>query len=652
MLIGIIPFIFLVYFTFEIYQGKTQKLELFENYKSYLAESANINRLIDALQQERKFSFDYAMTKSMWAELVLQRPRTDSLIQTLLKSEDPSLAGFMSYTKLENLAATRNKIDSFTTGPNDVMHFYSSAVFRLNTLNTLPPANTAYLQPVYNTLVAQKLLSEMITYLGIIQGNIYNVLYTRKYMIETLIGTMGAYDVYKSYEKELQVKAASGVLGEYNHIKKNTAFAPTITYIDTLFKRFTFDSSYTAATWSKVSDEGMNTLRNLQAGLWQNLDEGVNKLYQQEKKERSRTLVFLLVALVIVMAAVTYIVLIISSSLKRIRLAAEKIANGQTGIPIQIESKDAIGSLAMSISIIDERNQVLAEAADAIGRGDFSMELHPRSEEDNLGIAIIQMKTALQQYKEKMEQLVAERTSELARSNYDLQQFAHVASHDLKEPLRKISIFSNILLETEAKNVSENGKMYLSKLSGASGRMSAMIEGILAYSTIESDKYPTRLVDLNKVVEGVLSDLELLAIQKEASITYSKLPHVTGIAILLQQLFYNLINNGLKFSKEGVPPVISISANTFRQHEQSKGGLKPGNYVHLTFKDNGIGFNPEYNEQMFGIFFRLNSKDLYEGTGLGLALCRKIVMRHKGQINAESKEGQGATFHVLLPASI
>jgi len=169
-------------------------------------ESANINGFIDALQEERKFSFDFAMTNSMRKELLLQRPKTDALIQKIIASGDPSIAGFTGYTQLGELDSIRTKIDNHKVGPNELMHFYSNSAFRLNTLNTIPPANTPYLQLVYKDLMAQKILSEMITYLGIIRSNIYNVLNTQQYMLETMIGTVGTHDIYLSYNAELAAK--------------------------------------------------------------------------------------------------------------------------------------------------------------------------------------------------------------------------------------------------------------------------------------------------------------------------------------------------------------------------------------------------------------------------------------------------------------
>ena len=643
MLIGIIPFCFIIYLTVVLYREKTEKLTLFDHYKEYLAASSNISGLIDALQEERKFSFDYAITKSMHDELVLQRPKTDAFIQKLVAAGDSSLTGFIEYTKLKQLPQIRNQVDSFKVGPNDVMHFYSNTVFRMNTLNTIPPANTAYLQTVYKDLMTQKILSEMNTYLGIIRSNIYNVLHTRQYMVETLIGTYGTYDIYKSYEAELLAKATPEILDRYDSIKTFTSFKPSLEYIDGLFKRFSFDSTYTAAEWWTISNHGTNELRKFQAVIWKGLDQKINNLYDEEYEARTNTLISLVIALICITTVVSYIVYVINRTLRELKLAAQRIARGETEVHLNAFSHDVIGSLASSILEIDKNYQLLAQTASAIGKGNFTVDVLPRSEKDALGRAILEMKKELQEYSEKMEQLVAERTEDLARSNDDLQQFAHVASHDLKEPLRKISTFSNILSEEQNGSFSDKGRIYLNKIRKASQRMSSMVEGILNYSMVGTNEPAFEKVDLQIVLEDVVDDLELFIMQKEAEVKYSNLPVVEGIPMLLQQLFYNLINNALKFSRPGTRPVISISRSP---DVRNAGKLS---CIHIIVQDNGIGFSPLHADRIFNVFSRLNSKEKYEGTGLGLALCRKIMHRHKGEIYAESQEGEGATFHILIP---
>jgi hypothetical protein len=248
-------------------------------------------------------------------------------------------------------------------------------------------------------------------------------------------------------------------------------------------------------------------------------------------------------------------------------------------------------------------------------------------------------------FTEALERQVADRTQELAeaneelsRSNEDLQQFAHVASHDLKEPVRKIMTFTQLLRSTDGAALSERGKMSLEKIRSASQRMMDMVDGVLVYSKFAATDQVYRTIDLEEIVRSAEADLELLIDQKGAKIVTQGLSDIWGAPVLIHQLFYNLINNALKFSKENLAPLISING------EQAANGL-----VRITVADNGIGFEQQYADSIFKTFTRLNSKDNYEGTGLGLSLCKRIVERHNGTIWAEGKAGVGARIIMELP---
>jgi PAS domain S-box-containing protein len=249
--------------------------------------------------------------------------------------------------------------------------------------------------------------------------------------------------------------------------------------------------------------------------------------------------------------------------------------------------------------------------------------------------------TDQKRFTERLEALVAQRTRELQSSNEDLQQFAHVASHDLKEPLRKVRTFASRLHDDPDSQLSERGQMYLNKVESAAERMWNMIEGVLAYSSVSSSKEAPQPVDLNRVVKEVATDLEMLIQQKEATLTVTELPVITGAPVLIHQLFYNLVNNSLKFTRPGVAPRIRISAETV----EADGAV----FARVVVSDNGIGFSTEHAVRIFETFTRLNSKDQFEGTGLGLSLCKKIVERHGGTITAYGAEGEGSSFTVTLP---
>jgi hypothetical protein len=248
---------------------------------------------------------------------------------------------------------------------------------------------------------------------------------------------------------------------------------------------------------------------------------------------------------------------------------------------------------------------------------------------------------ALRESEGNLERLVVERTKELQRSNEDLQQFAHVASHDLKEPARKIKTFLGMLEADEASSLSAKGGLYLKKVQSASERLLTMINGVLEYSTLSGSEEVREPVDLESTIQSIEADLEVIIHQKGAVIHYAGLPVITGSSLLLYQLFYNLINNSLKFSRKEAAPVIRITSAPFETDGQQ--------WVQILLSDNGIGFDEEAAHRIFDTFTRLNSKDHYDGTGLGLALCKKIVQRHGGSIEASGEKGKGAVFTIRLP---
>lgn len=245
---------------------------------------------------------------------------------------------------------------------------------------------------------------------------------------------------------------------------------------------------------------------------------------------------------------------------------------------------------------------------------------------------------------------LAQKKAELEASNQELEQFAHVASHDMKEPIRKIRVFISLLKSQSRNRLSPEDKNLLDKIDGAASRLNDMVEGVLAYSTVKADIPAVEKVDINEVIKAVETDLELIIQQKEAFISYDDLPVIEGGRFLMYQLFYNLINNALKFTGPLVHPQIKIKSRILMgnaiDHFQADAAVS---YAEITVSDNGIGFAQEEVKSIFNTFTRLHSKDKYEGTGLGLSLCKKIAEKHNGFITAFGKEGEGASFVIFLP---
>jgi len=248
-------------------------------------------------------------------------------------------------------------------------------------------------------------------------------------------------------------------------------------------------------------------------------------------------------------------------------------------------------------------------------------------------------------------EILQEKNEELSKMNAELESFTYIASHDLQEPLRKIQTFAGRLQENKHGELSDAVKADLKKITISANRMRMLIDDLLNYSSIVNNIHPYEETDLNKIMLDVLTDFDLLITQKKAVINYDPLPFIDSIPRQMNQLFNNLIANALKFSKQDIPPVIDITTGILSevQLNQYPNLKKEKEYVKLIVRDNGIGFNQQYAEQVFTIFQRLNARTEFAGTGIGLAMCRKIALNHNGEIYVEAKEKEGAVFHVILP---
>jgi PAS domain S-box-containing protein len=248
----------------------------------------------------------------------------------------------------------------------------------------------------------------------------------------------------------------------------------------------------------------------------------------------------------------------------------------------------------------------------------------------------------------KNELELAKRTEQLEISNKELEHFAHLASHDMKEPVRKVRLFSEMITTEFSSILPEQARLYLTKVQESAGRLKNMVEGILTHSLISNNAEPFEIIDLGAILQTIITDLELLIQEKNAAIKYQHLPSFEGVPFLIYQLFYNLIMNSLKFSKKNTSPVIIISGRLVKGNEVGKEAAKHL-FACIEISDNGIGFSTEHTDKMFKKFTRLNAKQQYEGTGLGLALCKNIAEKHGGFISATGEEGLGANFSVVLP---
>lgn len=228
---------------------------------------------------------------------------------------------------------------------------------------------------------------------------------------------------------------------------------------------------------------------------------------------------------------------------------------------------------------------------------------------------------------------------ELNRSNYELEQFAHLASHDLQEPLRKLFFYTDVLKKKYNANLDNSGHAMLNNMTLAASRMKELISDLLNYSQLQQQKLKFETVDLNQTISEIVKDLDIIIREKKATVNIGNLPVLNGNPLRLRQLFTNLISNALKYSKHDTPPIIDVSASEEDEN------------IVIKIKDNGIGFEEQYREKIFGLFERLHTRDQFPGTGIGLSICKRIVELHNGTIKADSVPNEYAIFSVTLPLS-
>lgn len=629
MVIGLVPFAFMLYLTLHVYNDQIEKVDLLQSFLLRIRQTSNINNLINELQAERKFSYDYTLKRENGDKLYLQRSRTDYAIKKLQESEDLLLSDFTHYTFLNDLQINRTIVDTGRLQHNSIMYYYTNAIYRLNTLNAMPGGTVSYLKPVYSEIVGQRIVSDMSTNLGIITTNIYNILYSKQYVIETLAGTRGVYDVYKTYETEFRVKVAPSSVAAYDIVLSKPALKSTINYVDRLFKTFDLDTSYTAESWNLLSSQGLEQLKEFQKEIWKSAEFKLNRIYNYEKAKKDRTIILLVLVLLFVVVVVVYTLRVITKMLNELKTAAQKISIGSTGIEFKNVPDDVIGSLARSISEIDSNNIILSKAANAIGKGDFDVAVQPRSADDLLGNSILKMKKNLEHFIKENEELMRKKD-----------EFMSVASHELKTPITSVKgalqIVERFILKDEKMKTVQP---FVIQANKQVNKLTEIINDLLDITKIQSGQlelYKTDFI-IKDLLQECLEQISFHLNSHQVVFEGNADQKIHADKLRVEQVINNLISNAIKYSP-GKDKII-ITAE------------KIDNDVRISVKDFGIGIDKEKIPFIFGRFFRVEeTSQSFSGLGLGLYISSEIISRHNGKIGVDSSPGNGSTFWVTIPA--
>ncbi|MCW3073144.1 MAG: histidine kinase [Flaviaesturariibacter sp.] len=405
ILIGIVPLAMLLIVAIQLLNNKNEKLEIIATYQRRIQQSANLSALIEELQIERRYSFGYALKDNFQSEMVLQRSKADAAITRVNTENKETLPGFTEYTFLNQLSDFRNRVNNKRVYAGEVMNFYTNIIFRLNSINNVAAGNVTYVRPVANELIGQKLLSEMISYLGMIRANVYLMLDTKEITPEGINGVKQIYAIYNTYVKELQIRSFPA-FKEYMAIQNEANLRSTLYFLNKVENTSSLDTTVSSELWWTRSANGIDQVRVLQQAMLDRLKSGMDEIYAEEKTSRDVTIFLIVLMLAFVVFIVAYIIKQITGTLNNLREATDAIAAGKTGVRLPVESNDVIGSLTTSILEIDSNNKKLTEAAEQIGKGNFDVVVEPRSSEDLLGTAVVQMKADLQAFNAENEKKI------------------------------------------------------------------------------------------------------------------------------------------------------------------------------------------------------------------------------------------------------
>lgn len=406
LLIGLLPLLFILYLSIQVNAEKTEKIEVMTKFMEQINQSTVISSLIDELQLERRYSFGFTLNKIPLANVLLQRTRTDAAITALSGQSANRLGDFKKYTFVDQLGSIRSRIEKNQVNPTEVMDYYTNAILRLGSLSPVTSENISYLQPIVKDQMGQRLLNEMISYMGTIRARLYYFILSDKYEESNIIQLRSSFHTYVTYETEFLQKSSPETVDRYNKIKGSGNVKALFDFVLQSLNTGVVDVNADADAFWDSSAKAVDELKELQRQTVQQISKKVNVIFDSEKEAKDRNLIILVVIIALVIFIIFYTTKSITDTLSELKSAAQKISKGEEANGLKVHSDDVIGSLADSIIRIDESNKQLANAASEIGKGNFNIAIIPRSNDDVLGNAILKMKNDLQAFTKENEEKI------------------------------------------------------------------------------------------------------------------------------------------------------------------------------------------------------------------------------------------------------
>ena len=636
LLICLIPISLSIYFSVLIYHQKSERIMLVETAIDRIHESANVQELILALAYERRYSFNYLQKKERLKKLNDQRKVTDSIIG-ILKLSNPRLKNFTDYTFLNQLDSVRSGIvNDSNFSVRSAISYYTAAITRINMMDEPFPLGDLFLRENFQDLISQNIITNMLALMSTVRTQIYTELDSHGFVSKNSVVASDYYNMFKTYEKELALNSTSETIKIYDSISALPDYMHMISSLDNIFsKSFERDSTYTADQWWEITTNALGSLRTAQKELYNKSEQQLISLYKYEKSDQKKTMIFLIFSIILVIIIIVYFAAGILKELKHLEYAAYKISKGSTGIVLDTNPSGLLGNLARSILQIEKNNLVLSNAANEIGKGNFDVQVNPRSKNDQLGHSLAKMRDDLKEFNSQKD-LIQKETLQLVKNR---DEFFSMTSHELKTPVTSLKAYTQLLLMDGYEFGPAKSKAMLDKMDQQINKLVTLINDLLdtsrlQYGELEYSKEPLKL---NSLVIDVIQEVKLSNPEHKIILQKNVNGTVFGNSDRLRQVINNLLSNAIKYAPDSRDIIIRLE--------------KTENKMVFSIKDFGYGVKEDDIPFIFDRFYRVSDNNLntYPGLGVGLYISNEFIKRHGGRMWLESEYQKGTTFYFELP---